>query len=129
MTPEEIVAKFMHALDKFNPIDGQQSDTDLTRLWEAVVRLLLQIPYDEMGAVHNLVSLIRPEAAYIARYSEALPKTMRIGAYDPNINDEATAVVRVRSKAARKAKRADRATFETARRETAQIVLVVVADT
>ena len=63
MTPEEIVAKFVHALDNFEPIDRQLSDTDLTRLREAVAPLLLQIPYDEMGAVQNLIGLIRPEAA------------------------------------------------------------------
>ena len=41
MTPEEIVAKFVHALDNFETIDGQPSDTDLTRLQEAVAPLLL----------------------------------------------------------------------------------------
>ena len=63
MTPEEIVAKFAHALDNFEPIDRQPSDTDLTRLWEAVAPLLLQIPYDETGAVNNLIGLIRTESA------------------------------------------------------------------
>ena len=115
MIPEEIVAKFAHALDNFKPIDGQPSHTDLTRLREAVAPLLLQIPYDETGAVHNLVGLIRPEAAYIARYGEAFPEPTRVGAYDPNIDDDATTVVRARSEAAHKAKRADRATFETVR--------------
>ena len=39
------------------------------------------------------------------------------------------AVVRALSEAAHKAKHADRATYETARRETTQFVLAVVADT
>ena len=39
------------------------------------------------------------------------------------------AVVHARSEAAHKAKRADRATFEMARRETTEFVLAVVADT
>ena len=60
MTPEEIVAKFAHALDNFEPINGQPSNTDLTRLREDVLPLLLQILYDETGAVHNLIGLIRP---------------------------------------------------------------------
>ena len=47
MNPEEIVAKFVTAIDHFKPITEQPSDTDLTRLWEAVTLLLLQIPYDE----------------------------------------------------------------------------------
>ena len=129
MTPEEIVAKSIHSLNNLEPIDGQPSDSDLTRLLEAVVPLLLQIPYDETGAVHNLRGLIRPEAAYVARYSEAFPEPTRLRAYDKNIDDNATAVVHARYEVAHKDKRADRNTYETARRETTQFVLDVVADT
>ena len=46
MTPEDIVAKFADALKKFEPIDGQPSETYLTRIWEVLATLLLQIPYD-----------------------------------------------------------------------------------
>ena len=63
MTPEEIVAKFANSLKQFDPIDRQLSETDLTQIREVVAPLLLQIPYDETGAVHNLIGLIRPEAA------------------------------------------------------------------
>ena len=122
MTPEDIVAKFAHSLNNFEPIGGQPSDSDLTRLREAVAPLLLQISYDKTGAVHNLIGLICPEAAYVARYGEAFPKLTRVGSYD-------TAVVRARSEAAHKEKRADRATYETARRETTQFVLAVVVNT
>ena len=80
MTPEEIVVKFAHALDNFDLIMVQPSDTDLIRLWEAVAPLLLQVPYDETGAVHNLIGLIWPKAAYVACYSEAFPDTKRVGA-------------------------------------------------
>ena len=118
MTPEEIVAKFAHALDNFEPIDRQPSDTDLTRLREAVTPLLLQILYDKTGTVHNLIGLIRPEAAYVARYGKAFPEPTRVRAYNSNIEDDTTAVVRAQSEADHKAKRADRATFKTERRET-----------
>ena len=57
------------------------------------------------------------------------PKPKRVGAYDPDIDDDATAVVCARLEADHKTKRADRTTFETARRETTQFVLAVVADT
>ena len=127
MTPEVIVEKFAHSLDKFEPIDGQPSDSDLTRLLEAVAPLLLQIPYDKMGAVHNLIGLIWTEAAYVYRYDEAFPEPTRVGAYDNTIDDDATAVVRAPTEAAHKAKRADRATYETAQRERTKFVLAVVA--
>ena len=64
MTPDEIVAKFATALDHFEPITDQPSDTDLTRLWEAIALLLLQIPYDETGGKHNLIRIIRSKTAY-----------------------------------------------------------------
>ena len=85
--------------------------------------------YDETGAVHNLIGLIRMEAAYVGCYGEAFPDPTRVGAYDATIDDNATAVVRARYEAVQKAKRADRATYKTARRETTQFVLAVIADT
>ena len=111
--PEDIVAKFSHSLDQFEPVSGQPSDSDLTRIREAVAPLLHQIPYDKTGAVHNLIGLIRPEAAYVARYGTAFPKPARVGSYDPSIDDDATAVVRTRTEAVHKAKRTDRATYDT----------------
>ena len=128
MTPEEIVAKFAHALNNFELITGQPSDTNLTRLWEAVVPLLIHIPYDETGGKQNLISLIRPKLAYVDRYGKVFPDTKRVGAYGTDIDNNAMPVVRARLEAAHKAKCADRATFETARRETTQFVVAVVAD-
>ena len=96
MTPEEIVAKFATALDHFEPITGQPSYTDLTILREAVAPLLLQIPYDETGGKHNLIGLIWSKLVYVARYAEAFPEPKRVGAYDIDINNEATVVVRAR---------------------------------
>ena len=80
MTPEEIVAKFVHSIDNFEPIDGQPPDSDLTRLQVAFAPLLLQILYDKTGAVHNLIGLIRLKAAYVAHYGEAFPDPTRVGA-------------------------------------------------
>ena len=113
----------------FEPITEKLSDTDLTRLREAVAPLLLQIPYDETGGKYNLIGLIWSKLAYVARYGEAFPEPNRVGAYDLEIDDDATAVIRARQEASHKARRADRAIFETAQRVTTQFVLVVVADT
>ena len=129
MTPKEIVAKSAHSLDNFEPIDRKPSKSNPTRIREAVAPLLLHILYEKTGAIHNLIGLIRPEAAYVARYGAAFPEPTRFGAYDPSIDDDATAVVRGRTEVAHKAKRTNRMTYETARRETTQSVLAVVADT
>ena len=89
MTPEEIVSKFSVALDNFEPITDQPSDSDLTRLREAIAPLLLQIPYDETGRVHNLIGIVRADPAYLKRYGEAFPEPTRVGAYDIEIDDDA----------------------------------------
>ena len=94
MTPKEIVEKFAHSLKQFKTIAGQLSDSNLTRIREVVVPFLLKITYDEMGAVHNLISLIWPETAYITRYGAAFPEPARVGAYNTSINNNAAAIVR-----------------------------------
>ena len=129
MTPDEIVAKFSAALDNFEPITDQPSDSDLVRLREAFAHLLLQIPYDETGGTHNLIGIVRTKPAYLKRYGKAFPEPTRVGAYDLEIDDNTTAVVRARLEAAHKARRVDRATYDTAQRETTQFMLAVVADT
>ena len=63
MTPKDIVAKFANALEQFEPIDRNMSNTDLMRIQEVVVPILLQIPYDETGGTNNLIGLIMPVAA------------------------------------------------------------------
>ena len=68
MTPDEVVSKFSTALDKFEPITDQPSDSNLTRLREAISPLLLQILYDETGGTHNLIGIIRVKPAYLKRY-------------------------------------------------------------
>ena len=79
--------------------------------------------------MHNLVGLIWLEASYITRYGAAFPKPARVGDYDPFVNNNTTAVVRARTEAAHKAKRTNRATYKTARRETVQFILAVVDNT
>ena len=129
MTPEYIVAKFTDALKQFELIYGQPSGINITRIQEVVAQLPLQIIYDKMGGTYNLISLIRPGAAYTTRYGADFAEPTRVGAYDATINDDVTAVVCAHKEAAHKAKRADRGTYETARRETAQFILTVVKDT
>ena len=89
----------------------------------------MQIPYKKTEGKHNLIGIIRSKSAYVKRYGEALPEPKRVGAYDLEIDNDATVVVRARQEAAHKARRADCATFETARRETTHFVLAVVTDT
>ena len=79
------------------------------------------------SGTHNLIGIVQANPSYLKRYGEAFPEPTRVRAYDFEIYDNAMAVVRACLKAADKARRADRATYDTARRETTQFVLAVVA--
>ena len=96
MTPEEIVGKFANSLEQFKSINRQPSDTDFTQIREVVAPPLLQILYDETGAVHNFIDLIRPEASYTTRYGAAFLEPTRVGLYNSKIDDDATAVIYAR---------------------------------
>ena len=54
---------------------------------------------------------------------------MRVGAYNATIDDDTTTVVCARNEAAHKAKCANRTTYKTAQRETAQFILIIVDNT
>ena len=123
------MAKFADALKKFELINSQSSDTKLTRIWELLATLLLHIPYDKTEVTHIPISLIRRMTAYTTRYGAEFDKPACVGAYDATIDDNATAVVRARTEAAHKAKRANRGTHETARRKTTQFILAVIEAT
>ena len=123
------MAKFADALKQFEPIYGQPSDTDLTRIWEVVAPLLLTIPYEITGSTHNLVGLIWPVAAYTMRYGAEFVELTRVRAYYTTISDNATSVVPAHTEAAHEAKRADHGTYKTARQENAQFILAIVEDT
>ena len=74
----------------------------------------MQIQYDKTGGTHNLIGIIRSKPAYLKRYGKDFPEPKRVGDYDLEIDDNATAVIRERLEAEHKAQRADRANFETA---------------
>ena len=121
--------KFADALKQFEPIDGQPSETDLTRIWEVVALLHLQILYDETGSTHNLIGLIRPVAAYITRYGVEFAEPTSVGTYNATIDDDSMAIVRARTESAHRAKRVNRGTLEMAQQETVQFILDVLDDT
>ena len=79
--------------------------------------------------MHNLIGLIRSEAAYTTLYGAAFLKPTRVGEYDAAIDNNATAVIHACTEAAHRENCADRATYETARQDTAQFILAVIEDT
>ena len=129
MSPEEIVAKFVEAADLFEPIQGQPSDRDITLIREVLTPILLQIPFDELEAKDNLIGIIQSTDKYARKYGRAFKIPARVGAYDETLAEDAKSVARARGEAKHRAKRLDRTTYETARRETSSFILKVVEDT
>ena len=64
MMPEEIYTLFAKVLKLFEPVLSQPKDADLQRICEAIVTILLSIPYNENGGKDNLVILIISDAKY-----------------------------------------------------------------
>ena len=62
MKTEVIQPLFSDAQAVFEPIGGQLSDTDLTRLRAHIASILYPILYDEELGVHNLVDVINTTA-------------------------------------------------------------------
>ena len=69
MTPNEISTNFAEASKRFEPIFGQPSINDLTKLREVLYKLLLIIPFDRQQGTHHLVRPIEADAMYAARHN------------------------------------------------------------
>ena len=80
--------------------------------------------------MHSLISLIQPEDAYSTHYGTAFPEPVRVGTYNPSINNNAMAVFRSRTELAHKAKHTNRAIYKTMwQGGKSQFILAVVVDT
>ena len=86
MTPEAITHLFNLAYDSFPPLEGKPSDDDLLAIQEALLPLLMVIPYDQLNGIHSLTassrkpSGTRPNMAtpnsYITHASLSMIKTL-----------------------------------------------------
>ena len=62
MTPEAITHLFKEAYDTFPPLEGKPLDDDLLAIQEALLPLLMVIPYDQLNGVHSLTTAILTES-------------------------------------------------------------------
>ncbi len=66
MTPNAITLLFKEARDAFPPIEGKPVDDDLLSIRETLLPILMEVPYDQLGGVHSLTSLITDDVRYTA---------------------------------------------------------------
>jgi hypothetical protein len=127
MTPNAITLLFKEARDAFPPIEGKPTDEDYLSIRGTLLPILMEVPYDQLGGVHSLTSLITDDVRYAAEHDgNAFKLPIRLPLYDTSIKDNATTVVRVCAEAAHKACLEDYASFEAAKRGAAKFLREVV---
>ena len=116
MTPDAITRLFKEAYDTFPPLEGKPTDDDLLAIREALLPLLMVIPYDQLNGIHSLTAILTEAAKYEAEHGNTIfVHPTHLPLYDKNIADDATTVVRVRAEAAHKARLDDYASYEVAK--------------
>ena len=127
MTPKAITLLFKEARDAFPPIEEKPTDDDLLSIRETLLPILMEVPYNQLGGVHSLTSLIMDDVRYAAKHGgNSFKRPIRLPLYDTSIKDDATTVVRVRAEAAHKARLDDYASFEAAERGAAKFLREIV---
>lgn len=127
MRPDAVTLLFKEAYDVFPPLEGKPTDDDLLAIKEALLPLLMVIPFDAVGGIHSLTALLTDDTKYAAAHGgHSFVRPVRLPLYDLNIPDDAPTVVRVRSEAAHKSKLEDYANYEAAERGCAKFLRDVV---
>ena len=127
MRPDAVTLLFKEAYDVFPPLEGKPTDDDLLSIREALLPLLMVIPFDAVGGIHSLTALLTDDTKYAAAHGgHSFVRPVRLPLYDLTIPDDAPTVVRVRSEAAHKSKLEDYANYEAAERGCAKFLRDVV---
>jgi hypothetical protein len=123
MTPDAITLLFKEARDAFPPLDRKPTDDDLLSIRETLLPILMEVPYDQLGGVHSLTSLIMEDMRYATEHGgNSFKCPVRLPLYDTSIKDDATTVIRVCAETAHKARLDDYASFEAAKRRAAKFL-------
>jgi hypothetical protein len=127
MMPDAITLLFKEAYDSFPPIKGKPTDDDLLAIREAILPLLIVIPYDLLTEVHSLMTILMEAAKYEAYHgNHTFVHPFRLPLYDTTIADDATTVIHVRAEAAHKSHLVDYAAYEAAEHGVAKFLRDVI---
>jgi hypothetical protein len=127
MRPDAITLLFKEAFDVFPPINGKPTDDDLLSIREALLPILMIIPYDAIRGIHSLTALLTDAAKYATSHGgNNFVRPTRLPLYDASIANDASTVVRVRVEAAHKSKLEDYANYDAAKRGCAKFLCNVI---
>ena len=68
MTPKAITLLFQEAREAFPPLKGKPSDNNLTMIRETLLPILMEIPYNQLGGVHSLTTILTEPGRYAANH-------------------------------------------------------------
>ena len=129
MKTEEVQPLFSARFDVFDPILGQPTEAELTRLHEDITTILLLLLCDAKKGIQKLRGLVMDEDGYKVCYCSKFPTSTKPDVYNRNIPNNATDVVRSKVEAVHTAKIADYQIFAAAKHETLYFILAFVEDT
>jgi hypothetical protein len=130
MMPEAIMLLFREACEAFPPLKGKPSNDNLTTIRETLLPILMEIPYNQLGGVHSLRTILTDPGRYAANHGgSTFVHPSRLPLYDKNIANNALTVVRIRGEAAHRAQLDRYASYKAAERGAAKFLLTTVDET
>ena len=97
-TPSDIRAKFVEASDAFIVIEGQPTNSDVNRVFEALSRILYPIEYNETDAVHNLIGIIQYDEPYKTKHGSSFSHPKRPKIFDETIDGSLPVTIATRKR-------------------------------
>jgi hypothetical protein len=123
MTPDAITLLFKEAYDSFPPIKGKPTEDNLLAIREAILPLLMVIPYDLLTGVHSLTAILMEAGKYEAYHGNHIfLRPSRLPLYDATIDDNTMTVIHIRAEAAHESRLANYAAYEAAKHGVAKFL-------
>jgi hypothetical protein len=121
MMPDAVTLLFKEAYNSFPPIKGKPTNDNLLAIREAILLLLMVIPYDLLTGVHSLMAILMEAGRYEAYHgNHTFLRPSHLPLYDATIDNNATMIVCIRAKVAHKSRLANYAAYEAAKRGVAK---------
>jgi len=90
MRPDAVTLLFKEGFDIFPPLEGKPMDDDLLAIREALLPILMVIPFDAVRGIHSLTALLMDEAKYATGHGgNKFVCPVRLPLYDELIADDA----------------------------------------
>ena len=85
MTTDDILTLIKEANDTFGDIAVKPTDNDMSYMKKTLLPILLNIPYNQVDATHNVSGIITPSAKYTTNYGISFKRLTCTGPYCPTI--------------------------------------------